>query len=226
MQAYTIFIFFTVPLLTSALPTFDVQAREEVAKRGIHTRCGPVSAFYGQTQADWVNNDVDSWLNDWWNAHQSNITAGGSGFAGAWGLWAIGNPDFSCRDDGSSSDCDVDPCDNRVLNDKGADIREAYYVLESVKRLHGYFMGLSQAFEVSAIFAALSKDSWAKTFYKDKDVKSVSILREIFNAVGVVVGLGSAFAGLAGTVEGAVGGALNALYTGSANAATPLIGQQ
>ena len=114
------------------------------------------------------------------------------------GLWALGNPDWTCRDDGSDSNCDFDPCDNRVLNDKGDEIREAYYVLESITRLHSYFTGLSEAFEVSAIFAALSKDSWATTFYKDKDVKSVNILKEILNAVGAVIGIGSAFAGLAG----------------------------
>lgn len=112
------------------------------------------------------------------------------------------------------------------MNDKGGDIREAYYVLESITRLHSYFTGLSEAFEVSAIFAALSKDSWVTTFYKDKDVKSVGILREILNAVSAIVGIGSAFAGLAGSGAGAAGSALSALFTGGVGAATPLIGQQ
>ena len=215
-----------VPSLAFALPTSDVELLREIVHRGIHSRCGPVSAYYGQTPADWINNNLDSWLNDWWNSHLSNITAGGSGFAGVWGLWALGNPDWTCQDDGSDSSCDFDPCDNRVLNDKGDDIREAYYVLESITRLHSYFAGLSEAFEVSALFTALSKDSWATTFYKDKDVKSVGILREILNAVSAIVGIGSAFAGLAGSGAGAAGSALSALFTGGVGAATPLIGQQ
>ena len=226
MRASIISLLTSVPSLAFALPTVDVELLNEIIHRGIHPRCGPVSAYYGQTAPDWINNNLDSWFNDWWNAHLSNITAGGSGFAGVWGLWAIGNPDWTCRDDGSDSNCDFDPCDNRVLNDKGDDIREAYYVLESITRLHSYFTGLSEAFEVSAIFAALSKDSWATTFYKDKDVKSVGILREILNAVSAVVGIGSAFAGLAGSGAGAAGSALSALFTGGVGAAAPLIGQQ
>ena len=226
MRASTFLAVTIIPSLTSALPAVDVEVIREVVHRGIHPRCGPVSAYYGQTSSDWVSNNLDSWLNDWWSAHQANITAGGSGFAGVWGLWALGNPDWTCRDDGSDSNCDFDPCDNRVLNDKGDDIREAYYVLESITRLHSYFTGLSEAFEVSAIFAALSKDSWATTFYKDKDVKSVNVLKEILNAVGAVIGIGSAFAGLAGAGVGAAGSALGALFTGAVGAATPLIGQQ
>lgn len=226
MRASTVSLLIPIPPLAFALPTVGVEVLNEIIHRGIHPRCGPVSAYYGQTAADWINNNLDSWFNDWWNAHLSNIMAGGSGFAGVWGLWAIGNPDWTCRDDGSDSNCDFDPCDNRVLNDKGGDIREAYYVLESITRLHSYFTGLSEAFEVSAIFAALSKDSWATTFYKDKDVKSVGILREILNAVSAIVGIGSAFAGLAGSGAGAAGSALSALFTGGVGAAAPLIGQQ
>ena len=226
MRVSIISLLTSIPSLAFTLPMVDVEVLKEIIHRGIHPRCGPVSAYYSPTPTDWNNNNLDSWLNDWWNAHLSNITAGGSGIAGVWGLWAIGNPDWTCRDDGSDSNCDFDPCDNRVLNDKGDDIREAYYVLESITRLHSYFKGLSEAFEVSALFAALSKDSWATTFYKDKDVKSIGILREIFNAVGAIVGIGSAFAGLAGSGAGAAGGALSALFTGGVGAATPLIGQK
>ncbi|KAL8792158.1 MAG: hypothetical protein Q9195_005254 [Heterodermia aff. obscurata] len=225
MRAFIVSFLAAIPSSAFALPTGDAEHLSEIVHRAIHPRCGPVSAYYGQTPADWMNHNVDSWFNDWWNAHLSSITAGGSGFAGVWGLWAIGNPDWTCRDDGSDSNCDFDPCDNRVLNDKGDDIREAYYVLESITRLHSYFTGLNEAFEVSAIFAALSKDSWATTFYKDKDVKSVGILREILNAVGAIIGIGSAFAGLAGSGAGAAGSALSALFTGGVGAAAPLIGQ-
>ena len=192
----------------------------------VHPRCGAVSAFYGQTAGDWSQYYTDDWLNTWWSTNQANITSNTFGWAGAFGFWATGNPDWSCRDDGSSSDCDFDPCDNRVLNDKGDDVREAYYVLESTNRLHSYFMGLEQGFEVAAIGAALSKDSWATTFYKDKDVKSVGILREILNAIGTIIGIGAALAGLGEGVADVAAGAAAALFTGAAGAATPLIGQQ
>lgn len=78
----------------------------------------------------------------------------------------MGNPDWSCRDDGSASSCDLDLCDNNVLNSRGDDIRSAYYALEGINRLHSYFTGISQAFETSAIATSLSKGSWSLTFYE------------------------------------------------------------
>ncbi|KAL8996028.1 MAG: hypothetical protein Q9169_004375 [Polycauliona sp. 2 TL-2023] len=86
--------------------------------------------------------------------------------------------------------------------------------MESVNRLHDYFNGLSQAFQSASIVAALSKDSWATTFYKDKDVKSVTALKEVLNALTAVVGAGAAFAGLGGPVAGAAAGAGSALFAG------------
>lgn len=205
----------------SALPTTETSTA-----LGLHRRCGTVSQFYGQTEADWQTYNTDSWLSTWVSNHTSDIQANSQGFAGAFGQWAIGNPDWSCRDDGSPSDCDLDPCDNRVLNDKGNDIRPAYYVAESVNRLHSYFIGLSQSFEVSAIAAALSKDSWALTFYKDKDDKSATVLKEILNLVATIVGIGASFAGLIDPVVGAMAGAASAMVGGSYGAASPLIAQQ
>ena len=70
--------------------------------------------------------------------------------------------------------------------------------MEALNRIHTYFMGLRQAFTVSAIGAALSKDSWATTFYHDKDDKSTAPLKELFNFLTTIVGIGAAFAGLAG----------------------------
>lgn len=60
------------------------------------------------------------------------------------------------------------------------DVANAYYTMESLNRFHTYSTGLSQAFEVSAIATALSKDDWAETFYVDKDVKSIIALRLVF----------------------------------------------
>ncbi|KAL8717492.1 MAG: hypothetical protein Q9225_005263 [Loekoesia sp. 1 TL-2023] len=167
---------------------------------------------------------MDDWLNSWWSNHTGDITSNSKGFAGAFGQWAIGNPDWSCRDDGSDSDCDFNPCDDNVLNNKGDEIRQAYYTLESVNRLHSYFQGLGEAFQSASIASALSKDSWATIFYKDKDDKSVTALKEVINAVSTVVGIAAAFGGLAGPAAGAVTGAVSALFAGAAGAASPLLG--
>lgn len=70
----------------------------------------------------------------------------------------MGNPDFNCQDDdGSSSDYGFDPCNIVSLN-TNPNVANAYYTMESLDRLHTYFIGLSQAFEVSAIATVLSKD--------------------------------------------------------------------
>jgi len=55
--------------------------------------CGPVGSFYNQKKSDWVSKNVDSWLNTWWYENTAQISANGRGFAGAFGEWAIGNPD-------------------------------------------------------------------------------------------------------------------------------------
>lgn len=165
---------------------------------------------------------MDAWLNEWWTQNTTEISS--SGFASAFGDWAVGNPDFNCQDDGSNSDCDFDPCGIATLNGN-PDVRQAYYVMESLNRLHTYFTGLGQAFTTSAIAAALSKDSWAETFYTDPDVKSVSVLREILNVLTVIVGIGAALAGLGAGVVGVIGSAAGALFTGGVASATPLLGQ-
>ena len=108
----------------------------------------------------------------------------------------------------------------------GNGTRQAYYVIESVNRLHSYFTGLSQAFEVSAIASALSKDSWATTFYRDKDDKSAVVLKEILNALNTVIGIGAAFAGLGGPAAGVIGGVAASLFGGASGAAGPLVATQ
>ncbi|KAL8846688.1 MAG: hypothetical protein Q9221_008247 [Calogaya cf. arnoldii] len=164
---------------------------------GAQKRCGPVSAYYGQRASDWDANDMDNWLNNWWSNHTAFISANSKGFAGAFGEWATGN-----------------------------DMRQAYYTIESGNRLHSYFIGLGQSFQVASIGAALSKDSWATTFYNDKDVKSATVLREVLNALTSVIGIGAAFGGLGGAGVAVASGGLAALFTGAAGVAAPLIGQQ
>lgn len=87
-----------------------------------------------------------------------------------------------------------------MLNSKGGDIPQTYYVMQSAVGIHTYFTGLREAFTVSSIGAALSKDSWAETFYKDKDDKSVVALREIFNIIAITVGIIAALSGIGGVV--------------------------
>ncbi|KAJ5143048.1 uncharacterized protein N7515_001835 [Penicillium bovifimosum] len=181
-------------------------------------RCGTVSQYYNQQQSDWDKYNTGDWLNNWWNNNTDLVSGNSGGFAGAFGQWAMGNPDWTCRDDGSDSDCDLQLCDNRVLNDRGDDIRPAYYVLESTNRLHSYFSGIGESFTTTALGAALSKDSWATTFYTDKDDKSVTALKEVLTLVTTVVGIGAAFAGLGPAVAGALAGAGSALTSGSVTA--------
>ncbi|KAI1440911.1 hypothetical protein F5Y02DRAFT_411169 [Annulohypoxylon stygium] len=202
----------------TALPT--EQLSDSLTSKNKFKRCGAVSQFYGQNASDWQNHNTDQWLDTWTSTHGKNISANPNGFAAAFGKWAIGNPDWTCRDDGSASSCDLDPCDNRVLNNLGNDIQNTYYVLEAVNRLHSYFTGLSQAFEVSAIAAALSKESWSETFYKPKNNdKALTTLQEVLNAVTTVIAIGASFAGLGwGPVVGAVGSAMSAVASGASGA--------
>lgn len=80
---------------------------------------------------DWADNNVDAWLDTWFTTNSKSIKD--HGFAKAWGLWALGTPDFTCHYDGSTSNCDFQAsCDNQVLNGKGKDLRQAYYVTEAV----------------------------------------------------------------------------------------------
>lgn len=119
--------------------------------------CGAVSKYYGQTAANWDAKNMDPWLDNRWSQKVSETTANSYGFAGAFDNWAVGNPDFNCQDDGSNSDCHSNPC-NIVALVANPDVREAYYVIESLNRLHTYFTSLSQAFITSALAAALSED--------------------------------------------------------------------
>ena len=145
-----------------------------------------------------MNNELDLWLDEWIKKHASDIAANTYGFSGAFANWAIANPDFSCRDDGSSGHCDFDPCDIARLESIRHETRQAYYVMESLSRVHAYFVGLREGFTVSSIGSALSKDDWASTFYKDKDYKQITALREALNGANLAIALGATFASLAG----------------------------
>lgn len=87
--------------------------------------------------------------------------------------------------------------------------------MESLNRFPTYFTGLSQAFEVSAIATALSKDDWTETFYVDKDVKRIIALWLVFAFLQIIIGIGAALAGLGPGVVGAIASGAVALFGGA-----------
>ena len=212
------FVPFLLPVLALSLPhPFD---------DGLSKRCGPVSQFFRPTEADWTTARTDDFLNTWWTDHASEFDGHARDFSAAYGQWALGNPGWTCEINGADDDCDVNECDSRVLNDKGDQIQVAYYVVLGIRNLHTYFTGLRDSFEVSAIAAALAKDSFATTFYKDKDDKQVTALKEILNAVAMVVGIGAAAAGLGDGPEGAIASGISAIFSGAVGAVNPLLVDQ
>ena len=98
--------------------------------------------------------------------------------------------------------------------------------MESLNRFPTYFTGLSQAFEVSAIATALSKDDWTETFYVDKDVKRIIALWLVFAFLQIIIGIGAALAGLGPGVVGAIASGAVALFDGATNAAIAAIATQ
>ncbi|KAM0187316.1 hypothetical protein ACHAPI_011229 [Fusarium lateritium] len=84
--------------------------------------------------------------------------------------------------------------------------------------MHTYFTGIGEAFTTAALDAALSKDSWATTFYHDKDVKSATILKEVLVGVATIVGIGASFAGLGPEALGATAAVSSALMGGGVSA--------
>ncbi|KAL6718497.1 hypothetical protein ACLMJK_004589 [Lecanora helva] len=211
-------LLFSTPILSIPSP----KAHDDPGDAELHKRCGAVSAFYNQTTADWNTYGLNAWLNDWWNNNAADIQSE-HGFDGAYGRWALGEPSFDCRFDGTDS-CNHDICGQDVLNGKGDSVRQAYYVIEAVQNLHSYFQGLRDAFEVSAIAAALSKDAWATTFYKDAEDLNESPLKHVLFTLETVVGIGAAAAGLPGAIAGGAGAVTSAIFNGAVNAALNKIG--
>ena len=185
------------------------------------TGCGAVQAFFNQTADDWLKVHASSWLDRWWVANQAHFAGKPGGFAAALGSQYLANPDWTCRTEGSSSNCDFNPCTAAGLNALGpADMQSAYLVLESVNRLHTYFTGLGQALQVSAIGAALAKDDWANIFWNAHHDMDMSGLRNLLTVATTLVGIAAALMGPVGIVAGtvaAVGSTLFGAGVGFAN---------
>lgn len=188
--------------------------------------CGPVQKFFDQTPRDWVDHDTDKWLDDWFQKHHDDIEANRVGFAGAFGRYALEDPDWSCLDVGSDSNCDFNPCHNITLNGNEDEIRPAYYFLEALRRLHEYHTGVAEAFSVSMNYAALNLATWVPTFYKDQEVRPGTVIKEILNAFSTVFGVAAAVASFGGAEVSAPAGVINALFAGFSGAVSPLLGLQ
>jgi len=100
-----------------------------------------------------------------------------------------------------------------VLNDKGKDLRQAYYVTEAVARLHSYFMGLRETFETATFNAAFAQDDWTLTFNRNEG-SDINAVRGILTGAQAIFGVGAAGASIAGPFVAGAGGALTATFAG------------
>ena len=106
-----------------------------------------------------------------------------------------GNANFNCQDNGADDNCEVSLCNNPVLNAAGSSMQPAYYILQSLAHFRGYFKALEAAFVNAGIQAALVKDSWAYTYYTDKDDFSTVDMRLLILGISTVMNIAAAFAG-------------------------------
>ena len=80
--------------IVDAIPTSHVQPLGGPYISSHRKRCGPVAAYYNQNPADWNRHNTDAWLDSWWQNSSSLVESNSAGFAGAFGQWAIGNPEY------------------------------------------------------------------------------------------------------------------------------------
>ena len=197
MLSYSLNLFFfaSVAVTVAATPHgYDANAAARAAHEH-YKRCGPVAKYYNPTFLEWQNASIDTWLDNWWEAHLANITSHANGFAGAFAEFAIGNPDFSCKM-GSTTPCAFDPCDVRVLNNQD-DVRAAYWVLKAVENFHSYYNTINQAYTQAAIQAALTKENWVATFWHDpkKDATGIEFILDAIVPITSMLTAGAGFWG-------------------------------
>lgn len=101
-----------------------------------------------------------------------------------------------------------------AIGEKDEDeMRFAYYLLESIRRLHAYCVGMREAFETATFNAAFSKEGWTQDFAKE-DEDAIAELKKIFTMVSTILGVSTAFAGLAGPEASGAVGLVNAMFNG------------
>lgn len=212
-----------LPLSTLARPGTSLKPYYVHSFR--NTTCGPVENFYNPTPIAWDNSKTDTWLDNWWNSNSMTIQQ--NGFAPAFGRYALGIEGFSCKFSGSDSNCDMNVCDNPIINKKGPDTGPSYYVLSAIQRLHGYIKGFEETLETAAIVQSFESEMFTQYFYLDPNVYDALVMKEIINMVVTIVGMVAAGIGSVVTLgAGAVAaiGAAAALAGGAQTAAFLAIG--
>ncbi|KXG52184.1 uncharacterized protein PGRI_084680 [Penicillium griseofulvum] len=168
--------------------------------------CGPVSQYTeNRSPEKWNQANTDDWLNQWWTVNADKRTTHQDGFTGAFGEYALGQPGWSCQNNGNDANCEVQvrnnpelnglgsdanfevqPCGNPKLNSLGNNTEKAYYVLQAINNLHGFFLGLDQSFNIAAIVAALDNDEIVYNFWHDENNWDALAFKELLNAIAVV----------------------------------------
>ncbi|OQE12672.1 hypothetical protein PENVUL_c001G08432 [Penicillium vulpinum] len=188
--------------------------------------CGPVAKYTENPSIEkWNQADTDNWLEKWWTVNAARRTSNAHGFAGAFGQYALGQPGWSCQNNGNDGNCEIPVCDNPKLNALGNNTEEAYYVLQAINNLHGFFLGLDESFNIPAVVAALDNDEIVNNFWFDENNWDSTLLKQLLNIFGTLLALlagALAAPALAATLAGSVPAIVassSALVTGGINAA-------
>ncbi|KXG50192.1 uncharacterized protein PGRI_061590 [Penicillium griseofulvum] len=191
-------------------------------RRQLQDPCGPVSQYTENPSVDkWNQADTDAWLDKWWTVNAERRASNPHGFAGAFGQYALGQPGWSCQNNGNDGNCDIPICDNTKLNSLGNNTEEAYYVLQALNNIHGFFVGLEQSFNIPAVVAAMENDEIVNNFWYDENNWDGTLLKQLLNILSTVVAFIAG--GLAAPVFTlgafpAIAAASSALVTGGVNA--------
>ena len=156
-------------------------------------RVCPVRPFFRPIPKYWVDNKTDFWLNDWWRANEGAFRSH-NGMVSLLGEQYLSRPDLACAQASSPIDCSFDPCDIDAPPDLiDQRIQSPYYVLESIRRFHGFFISLSSTLQSGGIIAAMNGNSQAFIFYFDKEEKDLMPLKELINKMTMVLSLACLF---------------------------------
>jgi hypothetical protein len=191
-------------------------------RRQLQDPCGPVSQYTENPSVDkWNQADTDAWLDKWWTVNAERRASNPHGFAGAFGQYALGQPGWSCQNNGNDGNCDIPICDNTKLNSLGNNTEEAYYVLQALNNIHGFFVGLEQSFNIPAVVAAMENDEIVSNFWYDENNWDGTLLKQLLNILSTVVAfIAGALAAPVFTLGAfpAIAAASSALVTGGVNA--------
>ncbi|KAJ5436695.1 hypothetical protein N7445_007580 [Penicillium cf. griseofulvum] len=188
----------------------------------LYARDCPVAQYLTPepTIENWNKAGTDTWLDKWWTEHADSRTTHVHGFAGAFGDYAVSKPNWSCQDNGNTDTCSVDACNNDKLNALGDDMEQAFYLMQALNNLHGFFIGLEQAFGTATDGITLDTDAIVNNFWHDENNWNALALKEILNMLSLLVGLfviglsAPAFAAVIGTVVPTLAAAGSTMFAG------------